>query len=265
MTPLIDIQECTIRFGERTVVSAVNLRAEAGAFIALIGPNGAGKSTLLRAIAGLIPVESGAIIVDGNNVSTMSAVQRAACISMVPQQTIMPTGFTVQDIVGMSRYAFRPWYAGPSALDEAAVAEAMHRCEVAAFAHIDASELSGGEQQRVAVARAIAQGTRILILDEATAHLDLHHQAAILRIARELTHRGVLVIAAMHDVNLAAATATHMMILDEGIVAAQGRPDDVLHQEILERVYRTTLVRIPRPDNQLPLFVLPSTTNTLQV
>lgn len=257
MTPLVEMQQCTIRFGKRAVVSAVDLRADGGAFIALIGPNGAGKSTLLRAISGLIPVASGAIRLNGVDVTTMTALQRAHLVAMVPQQTIMPIGFTVQDVVGMARYAFRPWYAGPTADDTNAIANAMQYCDVTQFATIDASKLSGGEQQRVAVARAIAQDTRVLILDEATAHLDLHHQSAIMRIVRDLTRQGVLVIAAMHDVNLAAATATHMIILDEGVVAAQGAPRDVLHHDILERVYRTPLVSIPRPNDQIPIFLLP--------
>ncbi len=256
MTYLLDVQDITITFGKKHVVSDLSLQAKAGAFIAVIGPNGAGKSSLLRAIAGVIPCSSGTITIEGVSVADMPAPQRANRIAVVPQQTYMPFGFSVRDVVGMARYAFRPWYAAQDENDEAIIDAALQECEITQFADLDASHLSGGEQQRVAVARAIAQQTKVLILDEPTAHLDLHHQAAILRIAHTLTKRGVLVIAAMHDLNLAAASAQHIVLLNNGRVAAQGSPSVVLQQSLIEEVYRTSLVCIPRSDAPFPHFVL---------
>ena len=256
MTPLLTIHQCSICFGQKAVVSDVSLSADAGSFVALIGPNGAGKSSLLRAIAGIIPHAAGSIRLASTEVALMTPAQRARMVAMVSQQTVMPEGFTVREVIEMARYAYRPWYASASIADTEAVDRALMQCEIMQFADVPATQLSGGEQQRVAVARAIAQESQILILDEATAHLDLHHQAAILRISREMTHRGVLVIAAMHDLNLAAAYATHIILLDNGRVAAQGTPADVLQQVILERVYRTALISIPLPDAPYPLYIL---------
>jgi iron complex transport system ATP-binding protein len=250
------VEHCCVRYGKKTVVDDVSLHAQPGAFIAVIGPNGAGKSTLLRAIAGLVPLVSGTIAVDGTSITALSPQQRAHRIAMVPQQTHMPTGFSVREVVAMARYAFRPWYVAQKAEDEAIIDAALRDCEIIEYADSAAAHLSGGEQQRVAVARAIAQQTNVLILDEPTAHLDLHHQAAILRIAQVLSQRGVLVIAAMHDLNLAAASASHILLLHHGRTVAQGTPVEVLQQAVLERVYRTSLLCIPHGDAAIPFFVL---------
>ena len=172
---------------------------------------------------------------NGTAIATLTPQQRAKHIAMVPQQTHMPAGFTVREVVAMARYAFRPWYVAQRADDEALIDAALRDCEISQYADSDAAHLSGGEQQRVAVARAIAQQANVLILDEPTAHLDLHHQAAILRIARVLTQRGVLVVAAMHDLNLAAAIADHVLLLHEGRTIAQGTPVEVLKHAVRTR------------------------------
>ncbi len=252
----LTIDHCCVRYGNKLVIDDVSLHASSGTFIAVIGPNGAGKSTFLRALAGVIPHASGSIAINNTAIAAFTPQQRANHIAMVPQQTHMPAGFTVREVVAMARYAFRPWYVAQRADDEAHIDAALHDCEMSEYANADAAHLSGGEQQRVAVARAIAQQANVLILDEPTAHLDLHHQAAILRIARVLTQRGVLVVAAMHDLNLAAAIADHVLLLHEGRTVAQGTPVEVLQHTVLERVYRTSLLCIPHADASIPFFVL---------
>ena len=256
MTHTISVAHCCVQYEKKMVVDDVSLHATSGMFVAVIGPNGAGKSTFLRAIAGVIPLISGTITINGYEISTLTPQQRAYHIAMVPQQSLMPAGFTVREVVAMARYAFRPWYVAQRADDEAIIDAALHDCEMSEYADVYVTHLSGGEQQRVAVARAIAQQANILVLDEPTAHLDLHHQAAIMRVARVLTQRGVLVIAAMHDLNIAAAMADHVLLLHHGKTVAQGAPVDVLQRAVLEQVYRTSLLCIPHADAPIPFFVL---------
>jgi iron complex transport system ATP-binding protein len=184
------------------------------------------------------------------------AQQRAQHIAVVPQTVVMPTGFRVREVVGMARYAFHPWYRPLTPKDDEVVEYALTQSGMREFADVPADQLSGGEQQRVAFARALAQQPRILLLDETTAHLDLHHQQAILRCARELTHCGVLVIAAMHDINLAASMANHVVLLEQGNVLYSGAPSEVLTQGILESVYRTKLSTIMRTDTDIPFFMV---------
>lgn len=254
----LDIKDIRVTIGKQTVLDGVSASASGGMFVACIGPNGAGKSSLLRAIAGVLPVTEGSLLLNGEAVQHLQTHIRARSVTLVPQFTPMPAGFTVREVVEMGRYSFRPWYARETAQDRAVVAAALAQCEVQEFADQYADRLSGGEQQRVAVARAIAQEPQVLLLDESTAHLDLHHQAALVRIARALTQTGVLVIAAMHDLNLAAATADSILLLDRGTLVAAGPPAVVMEQATLERVYRTALVTYQRADGALPFFALPT-------
>jgi iron complex transport system ATP-binding protein len=168
----------------------------------------------------------------------------------------MPAGFRVREVVGMARYAFHPWYRSLTHKDNEIVDYALMQSGMREYANIPADQLSGGEQQRVAFARALAQQPHVLLLDETTAHLDLHHQQAILRCARELTHCGVLVIAAMHDINLAASIANHVVLLQHGNVLQSGAPSTVLTQDILQSVYRTELATIARADADIPFFMV---------
>lgn len=234
----------------------VSLTANAGEIIVCIGPNGAGKSTLIRAIAGTMAHKVGQVQINNVDIMRLSAIQRAQIIAVVPQTVIMPAGFTVREVVAMARYAFQPWYRHQTAHDEAIIAHAMQQAGVVQFAHTPANQLSGGEQQRVAFARAIAQQPKVLLLDETTAHLDLHHQHAIIRCIKELAHCGVLVIAAMHDINLAASFATRIGVFQQGRLLADGTPVAVLNQAFLEHVYQTPLKVVSQPDHPTPLFLL---------
>ncbi|MFM2031239.1 MAG: iron-dicitrate transporter ATP-binding subunit [Chloroflexota bacterium] len=260
MSTFLDIRAISVAYAEKSVLRDLSLTVPRGSFVVCIGPNGAGKSSLLKAIAGILPLEAGTIAVDGENIAQATVQQRARVVAMVPQSVVMPHGFTVREVVGMARYAFRPWYAQETGADSAVIEAAMEQCEVAGFADTLADRLSGGEQQRVAIARAVAQEPQLLLLDESTAHLDLHHQAGIFHIARRLTRAGVTVVAAMHDLNMAAANADTLILLDRGTLLAHGSPTAVMRQDLLEQVYRTPLVAVPRAGHALPLYVLPTST-----
>jgi len=253
---MIDIKNISCKYQQHTALADVSLVAQAGEIIACIGPNGAGKSTLIRAIAGTVPLSQGQITLDGRDVPQMIPATRAQHIAVVPQTVVMPVGFTVREVVAMARYAFHPWYQRHTGHDDQIIDYAMTQAGIVQFADFPANQLSGGEQQRVAFARAIAQQPKVLLLDETTAHLDLHHQHAIIRCIKELAHCGVLVIAAMHDINLAASFATRICVLQQGHLLADGAPATVLNQAFLEQVYQTPLKVVPQADQPTPLFLL---------
>ena len=253
---MLHVDQVSVQFDKKQILRDITLQSNAHSFVALIGPNGAGKSTLLRAIAGIAPISSGVIHWQGQSIVRMTAAQRAQYIAVVPQVAVMPSGFTVREVVRMARYARTPWYRSFLAKDEEVVEYALAQSGMQAFADKPADQLSGGEQQRVAFARALAQQPQILLLDETTAHLDLHHQQAILRCARELTRCGVLVVAAMHDINLAATMADEVVLLNRGQIAYKGLPQAVLTKSILESVYTTELLCVPQEHSTIPFFMV---------
>lgn len=253
---MLQIDSAVVRYQDKTVLHDITINIHPGTFTVLIGPNGAGKSSLLRTIAGVTPIASGEIRWNSHAVHSFSALERARSIAVVPQVVVMPTGFTVREVVRMARYAFTPWYRALSANDEEIVEYALTQSGMQSFADKPADQLSGGEQQRVAFARALAQQPQVLLLDETTAHLDLHHQHAILRCARELTRCGVVVIAAMHDINLAASMADEIVLLNHGRIVRCGPPNVVLTQPVLESIYQTELHAVARNDSAIPFFVV---------
>lgn len=253
---MLELDHVSVQYQQKLILHDITLNYKKGDFVVIIGPNGAGKSTLLRAIAGVVPLSSGEIRLNTQSIHSITARQRAQHIAVVPQTVVMPTGFRVREVVQMARYAFHSWYKPFTHKDDEIVTYALAQSGMHEYANLPADQLSGGEQQRVAFARALAQQPHVLLLDETTAHLDLHHQQAILRCARELTECGVLVIAAMHDINLAASMATHVVLLDHGRILHSGEPKAVLQQSILETVYRTDLATITRDGSDIPFFVV---------
>lgn len=248
----VDVRQLTVAYGARTVLNEVTFSATRGQFVSMIGPNGAGKSTMIRTLAGTLAPQRGTVEVLGGSPATLAPAARARILAVVPQAIRMPIGFTVREVVAMARYSFHAWYSRNTDAD--IIEYALHQAGVHSFADIPADQLSGGEQQRVAFARALAQQPQVLLLDEVTAHLDLHHQQAIIRCAKELTQCGVTVIAAMHDINLAGAIADHVLLLNHGQVVLQGTPVQVLQQPVLEQVYRAELRAIPQANSSLPYY-----------
>lgn len=253
---MLELTHVSVQYQQKIVLNDITMNFNKGDFVVIIGPNGAGKSSLLKAIAGIVPMSTGDIRWNAQSIHAFRAKQRAQHIAVVPQTVVMPAGFRVREVVQMARYAFHPWYKSLTRKDDEIVDYALTQSGMRDYADLPADQLSGGEQQRVAFARALAQQPHVLLLDETTAHLDLHHQQAILRCARELTECGVLVIAAMHDINLAASMASHVVLLDRGRLLHSGAPSDVFQQSILESVYRTGLATITREDSAIPFFMV---------
>ena len=243
-----------VRLGQRPVLDGVELTVRAGEVLALVGPNGAGKSTLLGALAGDVPPSAGELVVGGRPLGDWSPAELALRRAVLPQSSELAFPFTAREVVRMGR---APWSGTRSAdEDEAAVAEAMSVTEVTGFAGRPYPALSGGERARVALARVLAQRAPLLLLDEPTAALDLHHQELVLRVCRGEAALGRAVVIVLHDLGLAAAYADRIAVLSAGRVQAYGVPPAVLTGSLLTAVYRHPIEVLPHPRTGLPL-VLP--------
>jgi iron complex transport system ATP-binding protein len=226
------------RYGLRAALERVDLRLTAGEFVALIGPNGSGKSTLLRVLAGIQPPADGQARWREKSIAAMPARVRARQIAYLPQHIDVPVGYTALEVVELGRH---PHGEGlglrENAADRAAVQSALASTDATSLAERRFDTLSGGERQRVLLAAALAQGGELLLLDEPTSALDLHHQVAGMRLLRSLAASGRAVLCATHELNLAAAAADRLILLDRGRVVADGAAAQVLQSERLRQVY----------------------------
>lgn len=254
---MLKIEDLCVSYGTRRVLQAVSLQVQAGEMLALIGPNGAGKSTLVRAASGVIPVLSGQVAAGERDLLALPAMQRARLMAVVPQAASLPPAYTVWETVLLGRTPYLNFLGQVSARDEDIVRQALQKVDALDLAGRRVGELSGGEQQRVLLARALAQSTPILLLDEPNVHLDLQHQIAVMEIVRDLARSdGLAVLIALHDLNLAARYAGRVALLVAGEIKAAGTPRQVLTPEIISSAYHVAVRVIPHPFADAPL-VLP--------
>lgn len=235
---MLSLDNIVVRYGPHDVLRDVTLSVSPGEVVALIGPNGAGKSTLIRAASGVLAPVRGRVTIDGVELSRLPPDTRARRVAVVPQAARLPEAFTAFDTVLMGRTAYLGWLGRESMADRAIAHAALERTCTAALADRRIGELSGGEQQRVLIARALAQAAPVLLLDEPTAHLDLKHQSGILDLVRGLAHdEGRAVLVALHDLNLAAHFADRVALLAGGTLHGVGRPAEVLTAGALSHAY----------------------------
>jgi len=239
-------------YPRRDVLSDVTLAFTPGTVTAILGPNGSGKSTLLKTLSGLLAPTKGEIFVEDAPLSKMSVQEVARKIAVVPQEEVIPFRFSVREIVLMGRIA---WSSGlADTPDDVRVAEeAMHFADCLPFADRPIDELSGGEKQRVLIARALAQEANILLLDEPTTHLDVTHQLEICRAVRDLAAKGHTVIAAMHDLNMVGLMADRAILLGTGGITLVDTAEAVLGSKQLDDVYRVAFERVERGGRTLVL------------
>jgi iron complex transport system ATP-binding protein len=248
--------DATLGYGKRPILTGLDLDVQAGEIVAIVGPNGVGKSTMIRAVSGVIPVGASQLIVDDKDLWRLSPAERARLIAVVPQAVRLPPAFTALEVVLMGRTPYLSWFDRESATDRAIALAAMERTQVVDLADRMVGELSGGEQQRVMVARALAQSAPILLLDEPTAHLDLRHQDVVLRLVRSLADDARLtVLAALHDLNLVARFADRVALLSSGRLERVGMPEEVLTPSILTPVYGIGIQVVPHPFDGRPLVL----------
>jgi iron complex transport system ATP-binding protein len=254
---MLRIETLTVSYGPRRILNGVSLRVGSGEVLALIGPNGAGKSTLVRAASGVVPVEAGTVRTDGHDLLRLPALERARRLAVVPQAVSLPPAFTVWEMVLLGRTPYLNFLGQVSARDEEFARQALVKVDALDLAGRRLGELSGGEQQRVLLARALAQATPILLLDEPTSNLDLHYQVGFLELVCALAREEKLaVLIALHDLNLAARYADRVALLVDGEIQATGTPPEVLTAERISAAYHLPVTVVPHPLADVPL-VLP--------
>ncbi|MFD1645224.1 ATP-binding cassette domain-containing protein [Haloarchaeobius litoreus] len=244
---MIDIDSVSVSFGDATVLDDVSLAVEPGTFLGLVGPNGAGKTTLLRTVSGALEPDAGTVSLDGDRLDGLGSKAASRRVAVVPQDTTVSFGFTARDVVAMGRTPHRGRFEPSSREDSRAVDEAFARVGAEHLADRRIDELSGGERQTVTIARALAQETPILLLDEPTASLDINHQVETLELVAALVADGKTVVAAIHDLSLAARYCDELALLADGDIVATGLPESVLTRERLAESFdaRTVLRRDP--------------------
>ena len=235
--PIYELQELRVGYRRVPVLRGLSLDIPEGCFTAVIGPNGGGKSTLLRTMSRMLKPTSGTIRLDGMDLWSLDPGAVARVVGFVPQVSAIDFDFTVEDIVLMGRYPHLTGFQRPGAADVRVAEKSMAATGVLHLRDRSAACLSGGEYQRVLIARGLTQDPRVLLLDEPTAHLDLTYQAEILALLKELNTRGLSVIAVLHDLNLAAQFFDSFILIAGGQVVAAGDTGQVLAGEVLSRAY----------------------------
>ena len=255
MTGLL-VSGVTVRAGAATLVDDAGFTAPTGSLTALLGPNGAGKSTLLRAVAGIERPAAGSVVFEGDDLLALSRRERARRLALVEQEAGTELPLTVRAVVALGRTPHESLLGGRDPDAAAAIENAMQTAGVAGFADREFTSLSGGERQRVMLARVLAQEPRILLLDEPTNHLDVSSQLEVLDLLGELAAAGTTVVAALHDLTLAAAHADTVVVLAHGKVVANGPTAKTLTPKLVREVYGVDARWIDNPLTGKPLLAV---------
>jgi iron complex transport system ATP-binding protein len=249
-------RDLTLSYEGRVVVEGLDLAVPPGRVTAIVGPNACGKSTLLRGLSRLLPPAAGTVLLDGSDIHSLPTKQVATQLGLLPQTPVAPDGITVADLVSRGRYPHQGWFRRWTAEDDTAVTEAMAATGVAELAERSVDELSGGQRQRVWIAMALAQQTDILLLDEPTTFLDISHQIDVLDLLLDLNAaRGATVVMVLHDLNLAARYADHLVAMKAGSIVAAGDPAEVVTAELVRDVFGVESVIASDPVTATPLVV----------
>jgi iron complex transport system ATP-binding protein len=238
------------------IVDGLDLAVPDGSFTVIVGANGSGKSTLLRGLARLLKPEAGSVLLDGREIHRYAPKEAARRLGLLPQSQSAPDGIAVVDLVSRGRYPHQSLLKQWSPADEQAVRDALELTDTAGLAGQAFDELSGGQRQRVWLAMALAQETDILLLDEPTTLLDIAHQIDVLDLcARLRAERGHTLVAVLHDLNLAARYATHLVAMKDGRIVAAGAPGEVVTPGLVEHVFGLECRVIADPESGTPLVI----------
>jgi iron complex transport system ATP-binding protein len=261
---MIELQDITFSYDAARVIDGVTFSIDDGEFVGVIGPNGSGKTTLLKLLSKVLRPHSGTIKIKGKDISRISSRELARTIAVVPQESNVLFPFTVREIVLMGRYPHLSALSFEHRQDIDIADETMRTTDVAQFADRLITEVSGGEKQRVIIARALAQQPAAMLLDEPTAFLDIRHQIDVHELLKSLNEkRRMTILCISHDLNLAARYCKRLILLDHGRVAADGSPTDVLTPDNILRVFGVNATVQHHPQSGAPV-VLPDITTRRQ-
>ncbi len=245
----------TLAYDQRQVSTDLSVAIPNGSFTVIIGPNACGKSTLLRSLARLIKPRAGQVLLDEAPLAEQDRKQVARIIGLLPQNPIAPDGITVADLVGRGRFPHQSFLRQWSQKDADAIEKAMIATGVDTLADRSLNELSGGQRQRVWVAMVLAQETPILLLDEPTTFLDIVHQIDLLDLFTDLNADGKTLVTVLHDLNQACRYASYLIAMKDGAIVAQGRPDEIVTEQLLQDVFGLAAVVMPDPIYSTPMIV----------
>jgi iron complex transport system ATP-binding protein len=249
LVPVCQLIDCSFAYTGVFALAGIDLSFQAGKMYGLIGPNGGGKTTLVNLLAGNAYPDTGQILIHGRDAREYKKIDLARLLALMPQHFPIDFAFSVEEVVLMGRHPHIARFASPSDRDRQVVGDALTRLDVNHLRQRLLPRLSGGERQRVMVARALAQETGILLMDEATANLDIRHALDIMAVLREKADTGGTVIAAIHDLDMAAAFCDELIVLRQGQVYAQGPAEEIMSETMLAEVFQVA-ARVEREAGQ---------------
>ncbi|MCX7817222.1 MAG: ABC transporter ATP-binding protein [Syntrophales bacterium] len=253
---MLEVIDVSFKYNGPWVLKDVGFKVNSGDFVGILGPNGSGKSTLLRVIDGILLPQKGQVLWNGTPIQSMKRKDVAKIIALVPQGYAGVFPFTVQEIILMGRSPHLGLLAFEGEKDLEIVWKVMEQTETQHLAHRSLENISGGERQRVLVARALAQEPQLLLLDEPTAYLDVRHQADILKLIRTINRvNGLTVVLVTHDINLASLYCDRVILLKEGSILAEGTPEEVLSEEQIKITFDTTVIASTHTPTGRPLII----------
>jgi len=259
---VLEARNASVKRGGRTIFGPASVRIGAGEITALIGPNGSGKSTLLRLFAGLWRPDAGEMLIDGKTIHSLPRKEMARRVAFVPQETQIDFAFTVSEILAMGRYAHRGRFSPQSQVDHDAINSAAAYCDITHLIDRAINTLSGGERQRVLIARSLVVEPEFILLDEPTANLDIHHALDVLQLCESLSREGKTVIVATHDFNLVTRYVTRLILLQGGLLIAEGPQKDVLGPETIREIFQVEAEMVPMKTGH-PVYVFQQRTREI--
>jgi iron complex transport system ATP-binding protein len=256
MMSKLNASQLSLTYDREIIVEDLSLTIPDGTITALVGPNGCGKSTLLRGVSRLLKPRGGSVVLDGQNIWTLPTKELAKQLGILPQGPVAPEGLTVHELVAQGRYPHQSWFQQWSREDERVTLEALEITNVAEFADRPVDTLSGGQRQRAWIAVTLAQDSDVILLDEPTTFLDLAYQLEVLDLLHDLnTQRGKTIVMVLHDLNHACRYAAHLIAIQKGRVAASGKPEEIVTEEMVSDVFGIACRIIADPVTDTPLVI----------
>ena len=255
---MIEIKKITLAYQKENVIENLSMKFEKGEFCALLGPNGAGKSTLLKAIIGYMEPISGEIEIDRTSLKKWHHLELAKQIAIIPQDFQLQFDYTVEELILMGRFPYLGYWQNYSKNDRKVVDDILKQLDLSRLKNEQYSQLSGGERRRVSIARALAQETAILLMDEAFANLDINHQLEIMQLLSRInSEQKKLIILVSHNINLASEYCHRIVMLKNGKIIADGTPGTIINQKMIKDLYEVELTIINNPVSGKPNLIYP--------
>ncbi len=254
----LEIEKITLDYGQQPVIKDLSFQLHSGELLGLLGPNGCGKTSIIKAVSRVLSPSAGRILLDGKELTRIPRNELARFMGVVPQNPYLPETFSVFEVVILGRNPYLGLFSGETARDIAVVWQAMERADITHLAKRRIGELSGGEKQRVTIARVLAQEPQVILMDEPTANLDISQQQDILDLISGMCgEKNIAGLIAIHDLNIAAQYCTRILMLKNGQMYAEGTPGEVITAENVREVFAAETTIYPHPENNLPV-VLPN-------